>query len=102
MGTVGFLLDTHTFLWAVHEESSRLSKKVISLLNTAADPIYVSAISAYELPVNMRHAHLAGKVDWPHRDPFDRILAAQTHIDNLTLVTNDPVFQTLSWVNTFW
>ena len=28
MGTVGYLLDTHTFLWAVQEEGSRISENV--------------------------------------------------------------------------
>ena len=60
MGTVGFLLDTHTFLWAVHEDGSKLSKKVVDLLNTATAPIYVSAISAYEIMNKHRIGKLGG------------------------------------------
>ena len=57
MGTVGYLLDTHTFLWAVHEEGSRLSLNVQSLLKAADAPIYVSAASAYEIMNNERLIH---------------------------------------------
>jgi len=133
MGTVGYLLDTHTFLWAVHEQDSRLSKNVQSLLKAADSPIYVSAASAYEimnkyrigkligyshvadnyleifdkfgaieLPISTKHAHYAGKFEWDHRDPFDRILAAQAFISNLTLISNDPAFQSLPWVTVLW
>jgi len=49
MGTVGYLLDTHTFLWAVQEEGSRLSENVLNLLKMPDAPIYVSAASAYEI-----------------------------------------------------
>ena len=31
----------------------------------------------------------------PHRDPFDRLLAAQARIEGLTLVTADPKVQAL-------
>jgi PIN domain nuclease of toxin-antitoxin system len=29
----------------------------------------------------------------PHRDPFDRLIAAQAELNNLTLVTVDPALQ---------
>lgn len=41
------------------------------------------------LPVTGRHAARAGLLSAPHRDPFDRILAAQAEIEDLTLATND-------------
>jgi hypothetical protein len=45
------------------------------------------------LPLNMQHAHLAGAMPGRHRDPFDRMLAAQAQIENVPLVTADPVFR---------
>jgi len=57
---------------------------------------------AEELPIRMRHAHFAGKFEWAHRDPFDRLLAAQAHIENLTLITNDAVFHSLPWITVLW
>ena len=55
-----------------------------------------------ELPISAEHAHYAGKMKWNHRDPFDRLLAAQAHLENMTLITNDPDIKSLSWVNTLW
>lgn len=38
------------------------------------------------------HAVRAGSYDAGHGDPFDRILAAQSEIEGLPLVTRDPAF----------
>ncbi len=35
------------------------------------------------------HAQLAGEWDLPHRDPFDRMLAAQAKLEGITLATVD-------------
>jgi PIN domain nuclease of toxin-antitoxin system len=45
------------------------------------------------LPITLEHAHLAGSLPGAHRDPFDRMLAAQAQIENMPLVTADPVFR---------
>jgi PIN domain nuclease of toxin-antitoxin system len=42
------------------------------------------------LPVSWSHGVRAGSYALPHRDPFDRLLAAQAELDGLTLVTLDP------------
>ena len=44
------------------------------------------------LPVTGRHAARAGFFSAQHRDPFDRILAAQAEIEDLTLASNDGRF----------
>lgn len=44
------------------------------------------------LSITVRHAQLAGAWDVAHRDPFDRLLAAQARLENLDLVTTDPAF----------
>jgi PIN domain nuclease of toxin-antitoxin system len=48
------------------------------------------------LPISVRHAELAGGWDAEHRDPFDRLLAAQARLENLELVTADPAFRALA------
>jgi PIN domain nuclease of toxin-antitoxin system len=45
------------------------------------------------LAVTIEHARLAGSLPGAHRDPFDRMLAAQAQIENMPLVTADPVFR---------
>jgi len=47
------------------------------------------------LPISVEHVRAAGLMSMRHRDPFDRLLAAQTMIDGLVLVTTDPSFSTL-------
>ena len=42
------------------------------------------------LPVTFAHGELAGSWPQAHGDPFDRMLAAQSQIEDLPLATNDP------------
>jgi PIN domain nuclease of toxin-antitoxin system len=46
------------------------------------------------LAISTEHAHRAGALPGPHRDPFDRMLIAQAGLDSLPVVTADPVFAT--------
>ncbi len=41
------------------------------------------------LQITIRHSLLAGSLEGSHKDPFDRILAAQALLENLTLLSND-------------
>jgi PIN domain nuclease of toxin-antitoxin system len=45
------------------------------------------------LPVSLEHALRAGSLEGAHRDPFDRILIAQSRVEELPIVTRDPVFR---------
>lgn len=47
------------------------------------------------LAITTAHALRAGQLSSDHRDPFDRMLAAQALSENATLVTTDPAFKTL-------
>ena len=132
MGAIGYLLDTHTFLWAAHDET-KLSDTVEKTIKDKNSKICISAVSAFEimnkyrlgkLPkyaylaenyfevlsefgadeilISSRHTHFAGKFDWSHRDPFDRLLAAQAYTEDLILITNDLAFDSLPWLNILW
>ena len=132
MGSLGYLLDTHTFLWATQDDArlSELAKETMCDKNThkfvsaasayeilnkyrlgkLPDFAYVAEnyleilvrLGAYELPINSRHAHFAGKFEWSHRDPFDRLLAAQAFTENMILITNDSAFDSLPWLSVLW
>ena len=41
------------------------------------------------LPITLAHVRAAGLMQSPHRDPFDRLFAAQASIERLTLVNAD-------------
>ena len=132
MGSVGYLLDTHTFLWATQDDA-RLSEPAKMAMNDKKTQKFISAASAYEitykyrlgklpgyvyveenyieilrnlgaeeLPIKTQHAYLAGKMDWEHKDPFDRFLAAQAYSENMVLITNDSAFQSLHWLTVLW
>jgi PIN domain nuclease of toxin-antitoxin system len=53
------------------------------------------------LPLSLEHARHAGTLRGPHRDPFDRLLAAQAEIEDIPLVTADPAFRYFN-VRTLW
>jgi len=43
------------------------------------------------LAITVDHAQRAGSLPGPHRDPFDRVLIAQSQAEDLPLVIVDPV-----------
>jgi PIN domain nuclease of toxin-antitoxin system len=45
------------------------------------------------LAISTAHARAAGFLAGRHRDPFDRMLAAQSQIEDMPLITADPVFK---------
>jgi PIN domain nuclease of toxin-antitoxin system len=45
------------------------------------------------LPITLAHARRAGLLCSTHKDPFDRLLAAQAEIERASIVTADPVFR---------
>lgn len=131
MGEVSYLLDTHALLWwlfddrrlsrrvrgVIRDPGNRLLASSASAWEiatkhrlgklSAAGPL-VSEFGGFmvkagfsELPVTWAHAVRAGMWDVGHRDPFDRMLAAQTAVQGLTLVTADPVFKDFG-ISTVW
>ena len=48
-----------------------------------------------ELPVRWSHALRAGSLRSDHRDPFDRMLAAQSVIENVPVVSTDSALSDL-------
>lgn len=113
------LLDSHAVYWWTIG-SDRLSAAARLLIEDKANTVLVSAVSFYELDNKMRlkkldlkpqelraavtasglqtlaisdlHAELAAAFDWEHRDPWDRILAAQARLEHCAFVSTDLVF----------
>lgn len=63
---------------------------------------FLHTLGATEIAITGHHGIVAGELTWNHRDPFDRLLAAQSVTESVTLVTSDPVFQPLAGVQTLW
>ncbi len=53
------------------------------------------------LPITVPHVRRAGLMATPHRDPFDRLPAAQAEIEGLTRVTADAKLASLG-APTLW
>ncbi len=49
-------------------------------------------LAADILAIEVEHTVRAGLLEWSHRDPFDRMLAAQAQLEGLALVTVDTAF----------
>lgn len=116
------LLDSHAVYWWTIG-SDRLSTTARSLIEDKANSILVSAVTFYELDNKMRlnkldlkpqelraavtesglqtlaisdlHAELAASFDWDHRDPWDRILAAQARLEHCAFVSTDLAFDAI-------
>ena len=61
----------------------------------------VAADGFTHLPINHLHARHAGSYTQPHRDPFDRMLAAQSALERLLLITLDAAFAEFD-CDVFW
>jgi PIN domain nuclease of toxin-antitoxin system len=44
------------------------------------------------LPISAEHGIRAGTLPGPHKDPFDRMLVAQSQAENIPILSNDTVF----------
>ncbi len=122
------LLDTHIWLWALHDPT-RLSHRVRDVLRTPANELWLSPASTWEalllnakgkirLPANladwltaatapMREAPLtheivliAKQLPLPQCDSADRFLAATAQLMDLTLVTADDSLLQLGTIRT--
>ncbi|THF56193.1 type II toxin-antitoxin system VapC family toxin [Pseudothauera rhizosphaerae] len=120
---MNLLFDTHALLWwftddprlsagarrAIADESNAVfvsaasaweiaTKHRLGKLDEATEAItrfgeLVAADGFEHLPITHLHAQRAGSYRVDHRDPFDRMLAAQSELDGLALVTIDPAFK---------
>ncbi len=112
------LVDTHLVLWAAAKSRS-LPKEVFRLLEDPANELFYSAASLWEiaikaalrrsdfrvdlallrpalaamdfaeLPVSGAHVERLASLPPIHKDPFDRMLVAQSLWEPLVLLTND-------------
>jgi PIN domain nuclease of toxin-antitoxin system len=118
---VRVLLDTHVLLWAflsperlsarartlLKDPGTTVLVSPVSALEIAtkyrlgklagAEPVimgyaaHLATLGARELPILSTHALAAGLFAVPHRDPFDRLLAAQAVTEGVALLTSDPM-----------
>jgi PIN domain nuclease of toxin-antitoxin system len=116
------LLDTHALLWWLFDDRAlsrrarglladphqevlvsaasaweiatkhRLGKLPAAAVLVQDIPGWVARAGFSPLPVSLAHAQRAGGFPHAHRDPFDRMLAAQSLLEAVPLLTNDRAF----------
>jgi PIN domain nuclease of toxin-antitoxin system len=114
------LVDTSVLLWSAHAPQ-RLSRATQRLLDDPKTVVWFSVVNVWEVAIKraLRRAdfdvdpgrlrrglidngwrelqvsgeHALAVQDLPplHRDPFDRMLLAQAHVEGLTLLTSDEI-----------
>ncbi len=128
---MNYLMDTALFLWLIREEKEKISSKALKSLENADGlylssvstleiaikysigklklkddperwvPELILNMGLRSLPVSVRHSLALAHLPFHHRDPFDRLLITQAKIENLTLISPDPVFKKYK-VKTLW
>jgi PIN domain nuclease of toxin-antitoxin system len=63
---------------------------------------HLARIRATELPISAHHALTAGLLSWEHRDPFDRVIAAQALLESVPLVTTDRALAAFPGIQVIW
>ena len=124
-------VDAHTLIWAVDDPSKLGPQAVTALQDPANDlllsagTIWEIAIKVglkklslsmpYKqwvtkamadlgmtvLPITVEYADVQAGLPNHHRDPFDRMLVAQSQVENIHLVSADPVFDQYG-INRLW
>lgn len=113
-----YLLDTHLLLWAA-ADSPKLGPQARAIIENRDNELYFSAAAIWEiavktalgkpgfqvsaslfrrllldngyqeLPIDSRHAALTETLPDVHKDPFDRIMIAQSQTEGITLLSAD-------------
>ena len=126
------LLDTHVWIWSLMDSGRLAAGARAAMLE--ADAVQVSPVSAHEVvrkarlgewpeilphidallgerqttsaPFTRAVAARAGELDWTHRDPFDRFIAATAIETGCMLVSKDAEFDALEgtpgWQGRVW
>lgn len=114
------LLDTHLLLWTA-AGSERLSQNASRFIDDPDSELFFSAASLWEIAIKLRRGrddfqvdprllrrllidfrydelpmtaeHTVAVADLPplHKDPFDRLLIAQSMVEGITLLTSDRI-----------
>jgi len=125
-----YLLDTHTFLWFISGdlELSANARQIIknpdhckfisiatfweiaikiSIGKLELDmpyselELYISNNSFVLLPITFQHTITLINLPFYHRDPFDRIIIAQSFCENIPVISKDSNFESYK-INTQW
>ena len=116
------LIDTHTVIWAQNDpgklgpEAFMVLQDPANQLLLSAGTIWelsikcglgkltltmpfrpwvdkaIEDLGLLVLPIKVGHAEIQGTLPWHHRDPFDRLLTAQSLVEEVPLISADLIF----------
>ena len=124
------LIDTHALLWYLQGDAN-LSNLALTTIESKDNNVFVSIVTLWEiaiksrlgklelqrpfenleadlqqldikiLPINFAELDIYRSLPLHHRDPFDRILIAQSIGNSLTMITRDALFEPYS-IRVMW
>jgi PIN domain nuclease of toxin-antitoxin system len=84
------LLVSPASIWEMSiKHSAGRWPEVAPFLDEERFSYFCQRLSLQELPVRIPHTRLAGSFSVAHKDPFDRLLAAQALLEGVPLVSKD-------------
>lgn len=111
-----YLLDSNALIWAL-DQYEKLNSTTQNLINDTNNTLFISHASLWEIAIKVKKGTLALNVEHMvkvidqsdykllsidtdhilktlslplhHKDPFDRILIAQSMIENIPIITSD-------------
>jgi len=116
------LLDTQTFIWFM-EDASKLPINVKNIMNNDDNELFLSVATLWEmtikmsieklklsrniteivnlslengfkiLPIETKHLISLFGLKYIHRDPFDRMIIAQSISENIPVISSDGIFK---------
>ena len=114
---MNLILDTHIILWWL-DNSNKLPEKYFRVISDSNNICFISSATVWEisiksglgkleipdnftdillqegfseLPVSWEHAAKVKHLPFHHKDPFDRLIIAQTIIEDFKLLTVDNI-----------
>jgi PIN domain nuclease of toxin-antitoxin system len=93
LSAVSFYEIAHKFRLGKWPEMGRFLDSLPTLAQRQAVTVW---------PVSGELALEAGKLNWSHRDPFDRLIAATALLNGWPLISADPAFDSLIGLRRIW
>jgi PIN domain nuclease of toxin-antitoxin system len=126
-----YIIDTHTFIWFSGSNPS-LSERAKTIIENPENEIYISIASLWEisiknslgkldlkipyaemvaklelsdfviLPITAKDTIVVNEMPWRHKDPFDRVIIAQSIVYNMPVISADVVFDAYEKLVRIW